>query len=130
MEKPENGVYVAKVTDDTVKTFHADENAVSDAQTTRIFTARDEARASQEKARADKLRVEEEHRRRTDRETLKKKRQRWFMVKDCATLLGTAALIYCTYRFGQLVAIGSIVGCIVAAGCRITNYIEKENQNV
>ena len=31
MKKPENGVYVAKVTDDTVETFHADENAVADA---------------------------------------------------------------------------------------------------
>lgn len=126
MERPENGVYMAKVTDDTVQTFHADENAVSDAQTARIFTARDEARAGLEKAAREKARADEENRRKVDREAHKKKRRRWFMLKDCTSLLFTAALIYCTYRFGQLVAIGSIVGCIVAAGCRITNYIEKE----
>lgn len=130
MGKPENGVYMAKVTDDTVHTFHADENAVSDAQTARIFTARDEARADLEKAARDAQRAVEEHRRKIDREALKKKRRRWFMLKDCASLLFTAVLIYSTYRFGQLVAIGSIVGCMVAAGCRITNYIEKEKTYV
>ena len=134
MGKPENGVYVAKVTDEAVHTFHADENALSDAQTAKMFTARDKERADTEKAAMDALRdkerAEAEHRRKVDREALKKKRQRWYMIKDCFTLLGTAALVYCTYRFGQMVAIGSIVGCIVAAVSRVTHYFEKENPNV
>ena len=59
MKKPENGVYVAKVTDDTVKTFHADENAVADAQTEKMFTNRDKAREDQKRDAAAKLRSKE-----------------------------------------------------------------------
>ena len=128
MKKPENGVYVAKVTDDTVKTFHADENAVADAQTEKIFTERDRNRANQEQDAADKLRDAEKQQRKSGQEAAKRSRRRWHTAKDCISLTGTAVLVYCTYRFGQLVAIGAIVGCLVAAACRITNHIENERR--
>lgn len=128
MKKPENGVYVAKVTDDTVKTFHADENAVADAQTEKMFTNRDKAREDQKRDAEDKLRTAEMQQRKSGQEAAKRSRRRWYTAKDCAGLIGTALLVYCTYRFGQLVAIGAIVGCLVAAACRITNHIENERR--
>ena len=128
MKKPDNGVYVAKVTDDTVKTFHADENAVADAQTEKMFTNRDKAREDQKRHAEDKLRTAELQQRKSGQEAAKRSRRRWYTAKDCASLIGTALLVYCTYRFGQLVAIGVIVGCLVAAVCRITNHIENERR--
>ena len=126
MNKPNNGVYVAKVTDNEVQTFHADENTVADAQTEKIFTERNKNRANQEQDAADKLRDAENQLRKSDRQAAAKSRRRWYTAKDCAGLIGTAVLVYCTYRFGQLVAIGAVVGCLVAAACRITNHIENE----
>lgn len=128
MKKPENGVYVAKVTDDTVQTFHADENAVADAQTEKMFTNRDKAREDQKRDAEDKLRTAEMQQRKSGQEAAKRSRRRWYTAKDCASLIGTALLVYCTYRFGQLVAIGAIVGCLVAALCRVSNYIETERR--
>lgn len=128
MKKPDNGVYVAKVTDDTVQTFHADENAVADAQTEKMFTNRDKAREDQKRDAADKLRTAEMQQRKSGQEAAKRSRRRWYTAKDCASLIGTALLVYCTYRFGQLVAIGAIVGCLVAALCRVSNYIETERR--
>ena len=128
MKKPENGVYVAKVTDDTVETFHADENAVADAQTEKMFTNRDKAREDQKRDAADKLRTAEIQQRKSGQEAAKRSRLRWYAVKDCISLIGTAVLVYCTYRFGQLVAIGAIVGCLVAAVCRVSNHIENERR--
>lgn len=126
MNKPNNGVYVAKVTDNEVQTFHADENTVADAQTEKIFTERNKNRANQEQDAADKLRDAENQLRKSGQEAAKRSRRRWYAAKDCISLTGTAVLVYCTYRFGQLVAIGAIVGCLVAAACRITNHIESE----
>lgn len=128
MKKPENGVYVAKVSDDGVETFHADENAVADAQTEKIFTERDRNRANQEQDAADKLRDAEKQQRKSGQEAAKRSRRRWYTVKDCMSLIVTALLVYCTYRFGQLVAIGAIVGCLVAAFCRVSNHIESERR--
>ena len=128
MKKPENGVYVAKVSDDGVETFHADENAVADAQTEKMFTNRDKAWEDQKRDAAAKLRTEEMQQRKSGQEAAKRSRRRWYTAKDCISLTGTAVLVYCTYRFGQLVAIGAIVGCLVAAVCRITNHIENERR--
>ena len=128
MKKPENGVYVAKVTDDTVKTFHADENAMADAQTEKMFSNRDKAWEDQKRDAAAKLRTEEMQQRKSSQEDAKRSRRRWYTVKDCMSLIVTALLVYCTYRFGQLVAIGAIVGCLVAAVCRVSNHIESERR--
>lgn len=128
MNQPENGLYVARVADGWAHTFHADENSLADAQTKKIFTDRDKARADQERDAADEQRNAENQLRRSDRQAAAKSRRRWCVVKECAGLMGTAVLVYCTYRWGLLVAIGAIVGCIVAAVCRAANYIENERR--
>ena len=129
MKKPDNGLYVAKVSDEGVETFHADENAVADAQTEKLFSNRDKSREDKKRDAADKLRTAEMQQRKSGQEAAKRSRRRWYMAKDCLGLIGTAVLVYCTYRWGQMVAIGAIVGCLVAAACRVTNHIEMERRN-
>ena len=128
MERPENGLYMARVTDDGIHTLHADEDAVCDAQTVKIFNDRDQSRADQEQAEADKHREAEEFARFTTRQAAKRKRRFWYMTKDVLGWLGAAALVYFTYRWGLLVAVGSIVGCVVAACSRIYNYITMKER--
>lgn len=123
MEHPENGLYVARVTDGGIHALHADEDAVCDAQTVKIFEDRDRIRADQEQDEADKHRAAEEYARFTTRQAAKRKRRFLYMAKDVLGWLGAAALVYFTYRWGLLVAVGSIVGCMVAACGRIYNYI-------
>lgn len=123
MEHPENGLYVARVTDSEVRTLHADEDSICDAQTVKMFNDRNQSRADQEQAEADKHREAEEFARFTTRQAAKRKRRFWYMTKDVLGWLGAAALVYFTYRWGLLVAVGSIVGCVVAACSRIYNYI-------
>lgn len=118
MDKPENGLYVARITDDGVKTMHADDNAVCDAQTDRMFKDRDKDRQAQAK---DALEAQE----RASKAAAKRKRKQWYLVKDCLSLCGTAFLVMLTYRYGQMVAIAAITGCTVAAVCRVMSYLEK-----
>ena len=122
MGKPENGFYAAKVTDEGVTTIHADEDAVCDHQTAKMFQDRD-------KCRGDEAKLSVEESQKAARAAAKKKRQTWYMVKDVFSLIGTAALVFATYRFGLYVAIAAITGCVVAAGCRVTGYIEKLGGN-
>ena len=128
METPENGLYVACVTEGNVRTMHADEESVCDFQTDRIFKDRDRLRADQEQAEADKHREAEEYARFTNRQAAKRKRRFWYMAKDVLGWLGAAVLVYFTYRWGLLVAVGSIVGCMVAACGRIYNYITTKER--
>lgn len=126
MGYPENGLYMARVTDDNVRTFYADEDTVCDAQTVKMFNDRDQSRADQEQAEADKHRQAEEFARFTTRQAAKRKRRFLYMIKDVLMLIGTATLVYLTNRFGLYVAIAAVTGCAVAAVCRITNYFQKE----
>ena len=119
MGKPENGFYAAKVTDEGVTTIHADEDAVCDHQTAKIFKDRD-------KCRGDEAKLSVEESQKAARAAAKKKRKLWYMIKDVAGLIGTAALVFATYRFGLYVAIAAITGCVVAAGCRVGNWIESK----
>ena len=119
MEKPATGFYAARVTDGGTTVMHADEDAVCDHQTAKIFKDRDKCREGEEK-----LSVEESQK--AARAAAKRKRQLWYMIKDVAGLIGTAALVLATYRFGLYVAIAAITGCVVAAGCRVTGYIERQ----
>ena len=119
MGYPENGLYMARVTDDDVRTFYADEDTVCDAQTDKIFKNRDQNRADREQIASD-------DQRRTDRQKAKHKRRFLYMIKDVLMLIGTATLVYLTNRFGLYVAIAAVTGCAVAAVCRITNYFQKE----
>lgn len=123
MEHPENGLYVARVTDGEVHALHADEDAVCDAQTVKMFKDRDQSRADKEQDEAAKQREAEEYFRSTTRQAAKRKRRLLYMTKDVLGWLGAAVLVYFTYRCGLLVAVGSIVGCVVAACSRIINYI-------
>lgn len=123
MEKPENGLYVARITDDGAKAMHADENAVCDAQTDRMFKDRDKEREIQH-------REVKEAQERASKSAAKRKRKILYLAKDVLSLCGTAFLVMLTYRFGQMVAIAAVTGCIVAALCRVANYYEKEiNKN-
>lgn len=118
MTQPENGLYMARVTDDTVKTMHADEDAVCDMQTDKLFKNRDQNLVDQEQDATDALR-------KATRQAAKKKRQMLYLVKDCLGLCGTALLVMLTYRFGLYVAIAGVTGCTVAAVCRVMNYLER-----
>lgn len=118
MDKPENGLYVARITDDGVKTMHADDNAVCDAQTDRMFKDRDKEREIQAK---DVKEAQE----RASKAAAKRKRKILYLAKDCLSLCGTAFLVMLTYRFGQMVAIAAVTGCIVAAMCRVMNCLER-----
>lgn len=128
MEHPENGLYVAKVTDSEVRTLHADEDAVCDAQTHKLFQTRDMNRASQEQDVADKQRELAELKRLDDRQVAKRRRRFWYMIKDALGLISAALLVYCTYHWGLLVAVGSIAGCVVAACCRVMNYFAMKGE--
>ena len=121
MGYPENGLYMAHVTDDDVRTFYADEDAVCDAQTDRIFKDR-------KRDAADQMRAAEEQTRNAMRQAAKRKRRFWYVVKDVLGLVGAASMVYCTYRWGLLVAVGSIVGCMVALCFRIINYITMKGE--
>ena len=118
MNQPENGLYMARVTDDTVKTMHADEDAVCDMQTDKLFKNRDKCREGQQKESVEATE-------RANRQAAKKKRQLLYLVKDCLGLCGTALLVMLTYRFGLYVAIAGVTGCTVAAVCRVMNYLER-----
>ena len=126
MSNPENGLYMAMVTDESVTRMYADEDSVCDAQTDKIFKNREQARADQERDAADKMREADEIIRNVSRQTAKRKRRLWYMIKDVLNLLGTAVLVYLTNWLGLYVAIAAITGCTVAAVCRITKYFEKE----
>ena len=128
MEQPENGLYVARVTDDEVRMLHANEDSVCDFQTDKIFKDRDRLRADQEQDEATKQREAEEYARTSIRQAAKRKRRFWYMAKDVLGLVGAAVLVYCTYRWGLLVAVGSISGCLVAACSRICNYITMKER--
>lgn len=119
MNNPQKGIYMAKVTDDGITAMHADEEAVFDAQTEKMFSSRNLEHEAM-------LREAEEKARNAARQAAKRKRRIWYTVKDVVSFVGTACLVYLTYRFGLYVAIAAIAGCLVAAGCRITNYLEKE----
>jgi hypothetical protein len=118
MDKPENGLYVAMITDDGAKAMHADENAVCDAQTDRMFKDRDKERETLHKEA-------KEAQERANKAASKRKRKILYLAKDCLSLCGTAFLVMLTYRFGQMVAIAAVTGCIVAAMCRVMNYLER-----
>jgi hypothetical protein len=118
MDKPENGLYVARITDDGAKAMHADENAVCDAQTDRMFKDRDKERETLHKE-------VKEAQERANKAAAKRKRKLLYLAKDCLSLGGTAFLVMLTYRFGQMVAIAAVTGCIVAAMCRVMNYLER-----
>ena len=126
MERPENGLYMAHVTDDEVRTFHADEEAVYDAQTSRLFEKREQQRADQKQAEAEKLRRAEACTRAAAMEEARRKRRFWNMVKAVSGWLGAAALVYLTYRWGLLAAVGSMAGCAAAACCRICDFYRSE----
>ena len=114
----ENGLYVGRVTDSTVKMLHADEDAVCDMQTDKLFRERDKSREGQAKQSL------EEHDR-IQKAAAKRRRQMWYLVKDCLCLCGTAVLVALTYRYGLYVAIAGVTGCSVAAVCRVMNYLER-----
>lgn len=115
------GAYFARVTGDRVFTVFADENAVRDAQMHRIFADLDKALADQQKVAAEKQR-------KADRQALKKARKFRTMAKECLWLGATAALVYCTYRWGVYAAVAAIAGCVVAIGCRIIHYITTKER--
>lgn len=118
MMKPENGLYMAEVTDEGTRMMHADENAVCDAQIGKMFQKKDESRQSMETTAS-------EDQRKAAKQAAVRKRRLWCMVKDVSGLIGAAALVYLTYEFGLYVAIAAITGCIVAASCRVVGYVEK-----
>lgn len=118
MTKPENGLYVARVTDDAVHTMHADEDAVCDHQTSKLFEDRDKLLEGQAKESVEAME-------RATRQAAKKKRHLLYLVKDCLGLCGTALLVMLTYRYGLYVAIAAVTGCTVAAVCRVMNYLER-----
>lgn len=49
MDKPENGLYMARVTDEGATMMHADEDAMFDHETSKIFRDRDKNRNDQVK---------------------------------------------------------------------------------
>jgi hypothetical protein len=112
----EKGLYLAHVSDDGVQTAHIDEDKVYDAQTTQMFRDRN-------KATAKKQRVEVRSKRDAERCAARKAHHLWTMLKECTWLATTAALVFCTYRWGLYVAISAIVGCSVALCCRIIHHI-------
>lgn len=122
MTKPENGLYMAEVTDEGAKMMHADENAVCDAQIGKMFKKKDESRAVEETAAS-------QDQRKLTRQAAMKKRHLLCMVKDVSGLLSAAALVYLTHEFGLYVAIAAITGCIVAAACRFIGYVEKGRED-
>lgn len=117
MMKPENGLYMAEVTDEGAKMMHASEDAVCDAQIGKMFQKQGKERKCQEKTASDEQR-------KAERIMAIKKRRMGCMVKDVAGLLSAAVLVYLTYVFGLYVAIAAITGCIVAASCRFVGYVE------
>lgn len=115
--KTENGLYVASVTDQGVKTMHASEDAVCDAQIDKMFK-------QQDKDRQGAKQVAVENQRKVDRQTAIQKRHRCCMLKDVAGLLIAALLVYMTYVYGLYIAIAVVSGCTVAAFCRVIGYVE------
>lgn len=124
MNKPENGLYMAKVTDNDTTVLHADEDAVCDAQTSKLFQSRDQNRADDEQNSADKKREADELACKAARQSAKRKRRLWYMVKEVIGLFAAAALVCLTYCYGLYVAIAAVTGCVVAAVCRVTGYFE------
>ena len=118
MKDAEKGLYVAQVTDEGVKTIHADETAVVDAQIGKLFRKKNDSRAY-EKQNAT------EDQQKANRLKAAQKRRRCCMIKDVAGLISGAVLVYLTYAYGLYIAIAAITGCIVAATCRIIGYVEK-----
>ena len=118
MNKPENGLYMAHVTDESVRMMHADEDAVCDAQTDKLFKNRDKDREDQQKGVA-------EAQERASKAAVKKKRRLQYLVKDVLGLCGTAVLVTLTYNFGLYVAIAAVTGCIVAAVCQVMNFVDR-----
>lgn len=115
--KAENGLYVAKVTDEGAKTMHASEDAVCDAQIGKMFK-------QQGKERKDAMQAATEDQRKVDRQVAMQKRRRCCMIKDVAGLVTAAVLVYLTHVYGLYIAIAAITACIVAASCRIIGYVE------
>lgn len=113
----EKGFYMASVTDEGVKTMHADETAVEDAQIGKMFK-------QQDKDRKGAKQVAAEDQRKADRQAAVQKRRRCCMIKDVAGLLIAAALVCLTHVYGLYVAIAAITACIVAASCRVIGYVE------
>ena len=128
MEHPENGLYMARINDEESRTMFADEDALCDEQTRKMFKNRDQSRADQEQDEAAKQREAEEYARTSIRQAAKRKRRFLYMAKDVLGLVGAAVLVYSTYRWGLLVAVGSISGCLVAACSRICNYITMKER--
>lgn len=122
MTNAEKGLYMAKVTDEGTKMMHADEDAVCDAQIGKLFKKQNENRET-EKQNAT------EDQQKANRLAVMKKRRLMCAVKEVSGLLGAAALVYLTYRFGLYVAIAAITGCIVAAVCRVMGYVERGRES-
>ena len=115
--KPENGLYMANITDEGAKTMHAPEEAVCDAQIGKMFQ-------QQDKERKDAKQVAEVDQRKADRQAAMQKRRRYCMMKDVAGLLIAAGLVCLTHMYGLNIVIAAVTGCIVAAVSRVIGYVE------
>ena len=115
--KPENGLYMASVSEDGAKTMHASEEAVCDAQLGKMFR-------QQDKDRKDARQVAAVDQRKADRQAAMQKRRLCCMAKDVAGLLMAAGLVVLTYAYGLNVVIAAVTGCAVAAVSRVIGYLE------
>lgn len=115
--KPENGLYMANVSDEGTKTMRATEDAVCDAQIGKMFKQQDKDRKGAKQAAT-------EDQRKADRQAAMQKRRRQCMVKDVAGLLIAAVLVCLTYAYGLYIVIAAVTACIVAAVSRVIGYVE------
>ena len=130
MNKPEDGLYVARVAEGDVKMMHADEDTVCDAQTQQVFSDRDKAREEAEtqkmkdNIRLTKLAAKADYERReADKLAKRRKRQTCAMIKDAAGMLVAGAMVLATYHWGLLAAVACTTACVMGSACRVISYV-------
>ena len=139
MNKPEEGLYVARVTEDGERRMHADENAVCDNQMRQLFEdrakAREDAQEDARKQRQEDAQRQAEADAARDHATKlaalqaqKRKRCHNCMIKDVAGLIIAAGMAVATHCYGMYVLVAVVTGCCVAAVCRVAWYVAARNK--
>jgi len=122
MSKPEDGLYVGRVTGDGMKMMHVDEDTVCDHQTQKLFEGRTKAQEDAENQKREDSAALERAAKLANKHARKQKRCRNRMIKDVIGLIAAAGMAVATHFWGMYVLIAVVTGCTVAAVCRVVAY--------
>ena len=115
----ENGLYAARVRDESVQSVYVDEDTVFYWQNKALFQQRDDARERQRKQA-------EAEQRSIMLQTARERRKLREMVRSCGGWIRAGILVCLTYIMGPVAVAASAVVCFGAACFRLGGYFRKE----